>query len=605
MTIAVEFGSRDDANAARNEFADHVCPVDDDRRFKTVQLVSDTPDSVLDAVRARAEESRAERDDSIGQSEFTESERDRIDFSGDMNVLRAQSIKALAERHNVSDWTSHLDETLTVDEHRQIMREAGREGGGARDDMDQLDAERQADAARRTQSDGCDHARDHCEHGDQEACEFLKTTCGFDDSEVNRLLAATDGGRVVDDQDDLVTVGEGDESMRVRPEVAGALSRSWQGYRSGMAAVEDALDQLDDAWSDAQAAARAINEIRDEHGQGMMHFDALEGAQADLLDFLRDAAGDCHECHADHSDHDHPVTAGDRESITEAIRAGVAETPVGMSSDAELPPSAELADLEPDETRPNGRRLLELADQDDTRSGPVRRDQAEADRRLRSFDRLDVPETLGPLSLESADDDELHYADGTRNLWAERVALGQWRVSVDAPSTSFQQSASGPERALSVAETVAEAIPETEQSSTPSFDPERQQSLGVGVEAQETPQDTQVTLTGTDTDESMGALPADWNETLRGYEAGELHLAFDDEDGDTFDVTLSSSDQSETLAEGLQSQDQAEVFVDEFVARVDPADVSFHNADETVPTAAAEATGAAADATDNGLGRFA
>jgi len=274
VSEAVEFGEKPAADAYRDEHPEHICPVDDDRRFKTVHFTSDTPEWLLDQARAQADEGRAAREDTTGQADLTDAERDRIDFSDPRaSVPWARSIKALAEKYGVSDWTSYVDGTLSVDEHRQVMEEAGQEGGGARDDGDQRDAERERQAAAREQAEGCDHARDHCEHGDPDACEYIQNACGYEEDEVSSIL------------------GEPEESDEITGDAAGALARIWGGYKAAIARFERELGDIEEAKAHAEQAAASINAIRDEHGQDAMQFDRLE----ELTDGLQAVADGAHD----------------------------------------------------------------------------------------------------------------------------------------------------------------------------------------------------------------------------------------------------------------------------------------------------------------------
>lgn len=64
----------------------------------------------------------------IGQKQLTRSEKARFDWGGpndDVNIIKAQCIKAAAEYYGISDWTAKWDPTLTVDENIALMREEG------------------------------------------------------------------------------------------------------------------------------------------------------------------------------------------------------------------------------------------------------------------------------------------------------------------------------------------------------------------------------------------------------------------------------------------------------------------------------------------------
>jgi hypothetical protein len=260
LSETVEFGSRPAANAFREEYEEFVCPVDDDRRLKTVALVSDTPEYVLDRAHAQAASGRSERASGAGQVELTDAEKDRLGpFTGNNSYRKAAAVKAIMRDEGVDDWTSYYDETLTVDEHRDLAERAARDGGGGR----RLDAENSADdrlgRAEKAMGEECDHARDHCEHGDPDACEFLNDACGYDKIEVARILN--------DDQD-----GE----QEIEGEAAGALGRAWQGYKAGISRLASEIEDALEAKRNAEQAAAAINAIRADHGQDPIELERLE-----------------------------------------------------------------------------------------------------------------------------------------------------------------------------------------------------------------------------------------------------------------------------------------------------------------------------------------
>lgn len=293
---AIEFGRKDDADVAREEHAEHLCP-DDDRRQKTVRFQSDTPDRVLDLVRSKAAQSR---DDNTGpgQAPLSDHERDRIDFSKDRaNVPWAQSIKAYAMEKGVDDWIAHLDDTLTVDENKAIIDgQAGSEttmrdvqvgstgtgaqrGGGMHVDPSMEDdvetGHRQASDEKvaqveRHQNQQCNHAEGHCEHGDADACEFLRDHCGYTEYEVEDILGTLDpDDRHVED-DPL----SGKEK--------GVLSRSWGGYQGAVSTIREKIEAIRQARDHAERAMAAINSIREEHGQDPLEPEALQDLVADL-----------------------------------------------------------------------------------------------------------------------------------------------------------------------------------------------------------------------------------------------------------------------------------------------------------------------------------
>ena len=267
MSFDIEFGTKSGADAAREEHAEHVCPLDDDRRLKTVAFKSDTPDHVRDQLQAGAATGRAERGEGSGQADLTNAEKSRIGpFTGSNNYLKAASVKALLRDNGVSDWEAWYDKNLSVDEHRSsVLPEAKQAGGGDRIEDDGPDRDAAARAEKAVNSE-CDHARDHCEHGDSGACEFLRESCGLDDSEVSALLSEEP---------------RSDEEP-ISGESAGALGRAWQGYKAGVSRLDRELSHAAKAKDNAEQAAAAINAIRADHGQESMEFERLEELSDEL-----------------------------------------------------------------------------------------------------------------------------------------------------------------------------------------------------------------------------------------------------------------------------------------------------------------------------------
>lgn len=263
MSTDVEFGAKADADAIRDRFSEHLCS-DDDKRLKTVTFSSDTPEGVLDRARNEALDSRGERSRSHSTS-LTPDEREKISELGgfDRTTTTASwaSAKGVFAREGVTDQFDAALGSLTdyddpaegaeewVARARRDDAQLGTKSvsGGARDvGEEDLQAEQQAaDQARQAMSEECDHAEDHCRHGDPEACEYLSEVCGLSNSQVDRILEAEDV----------------DEEGQFAGEVYGALSKLWDQYRVGLA--------------DAKQAAAGINTIRQEHGQDPMAFEEL------------------------------------------------------------------------------------------------------------------------------------------------------------------------------------------------------------------------------------------------------------------------------------------------------------------------------------------
>jgi len=308
VTPRVEFGTKAAADEARDEFTDYLCP-DDDRRLKAVRLVSDAPESVVDAVETQALESR-EANSRSHIIELSQSERNRISEAGGFDGLATtfnwRSAKGSFAREGLSDQfrdaigalADYDDPIEGAEEWIADAREADATqgtqsaSGGARDDgeEDVQQAQRAVEASRTAQSEQCDHARGHCKSGDPEACEFLTDVCGYGEDEAERLLSGSVTPQTPDDEGDdppeqtkLVTVGGGDlPEMDVTPEQATALSRSWQGYKGAVGSLERGLDDLREEVRNGRQAMRAINSIREAHGQDPLHPNRLH----DLLDAL-------------------------------------------------------------------------------------------------------------------------------------------------------------------------------------------------------------------------------------------------------------------------------------------------------------------------------
>ncbi|DAC85294.1 putative viral structural protein [Haloterrigena jeotgali icosahedral virus 1] len=129
MTERFEFATKQAADLFREENEEYLCS-DDDRRLKTVALSSDTPERVLEEAAIETAVTRAERD-GTSQLPLEEDERDAIDFSeGRASVPWARSIKAIMRAEGVDDWLSHLDPTLSVDEHREVAKASGSRRAG-------------------------------------------------------------------------------------------------------------------------------------------------------------------------------------------------------------------------------------------------------------------------------------------------------------------------------------------------------------------------------------------------------------------------------------------------------------------------------------------
>lgn len=199
-TETIEFGSREDANQARDQLPGKAVVSERfDRRHKTVELDPESvSDRQLSRIRGIAADSRAAEADQHGQAQLTDAEKREIDFS-ESNVMRARSVKGIMRGEGVDDWLAYFDPTLTVDEHREIARKAKRDSQGKRMDATTTEAkqiDREARAARRVETEECDHAREGARRGHQEAVEVLVADCGWDRSEAEALRREAERGSI-------------------------------------------------------------------------------------------------------------------------------------------------------------------------------------------------------------------------------------------------------------------------------------------------------------------------------------------------------------------------------------------------------------------------
>ncbi|TKX86198.1 hypothetical protein EXE43_09520 [Halorubrum sp. SS5] len=581
MSEFIEFGSMAAADRIREQYEEHLCPIDDDKRKKTVAFTSDTPEALLQRIEAEATEDRAEGNQRSNTAELTDRERDKIGdldgFDRTTTTMSWASAKGVFSREGLGDQFRDAIGYLTdyddpAEGAEQYVREyqSGGQGGGSRDvgEEDITARQRDANAASREQAEGCDHARDVCRHGDPQACEFLTDACGFGEDEVDEILGSEDDP----------AEAEPDE---IEGKAAGALSRSWSGYRGAIAELGEALDQVRESWENATAAAEAINGIRSQHGQEPLHYDALEVANADLLDLVRHAAADCEECHADHSDHDHAVTEDDRETLGEYVENGAASTPVGTSENTDAaiaeqgdrPTDAELAERAPERPDPAG--------MDTDPKGPAAPIDSTPNRSPDTVPDAPRSEMLRDTALAPSDFNEYIGRSRPEGQRAQERHRERLDAVAAADATADGDTPDGLEQ----------------------FAAETQGTLGTGVDAEQAAEEKQVTLGGADATESNRALPSTWRREGSAWVAGPLRIQIDSS-GSRWAVRLYGPDHRFDVATGLRSPEQAEAIAEGFAERVAPDAVSFHSNDSTVPEAAAAAKADAAP-DSGGLNEFA
>jgi hypothetical protein len=257
----IEFRSKEAADQFRDEWQEHLCS-DDDRRLKTVTVVSDAPEHVIeqahvqggstgqpdddqqDAVELSPEAAAATRT-AINAAEMdgetTPERRDALVEEIGLRTPRDAPTVPADLVEEVRNYVRYYEEILSESEDEATLHDPNAEDeylSWTRQALDELGASEDTEEASSRQ---CNHARGHCERGDEAACEFLQDQCGFDDQEIEEILS-----------DD-----EGDFPGRVYR----ALQQLWTSYRAGLA--------------DAKQAAAAINEIRQQYGQEPLEMEEL------------------------------------------------------------------------------------------------------------------------------------------------------------------------------------------------------------------------------------------------------------------------------------------------------------------------------------------
>ncbi len=542
MTERIEYGTKAAADAAREKHEEYLC-TDDDRRLKTVAYSSDTPDSVLETERIEAADGRGERTDGPGQVPLSDSERERIDFSQKRaNTAHARSVKGIAQAEGVEDWVSYYDGTLTVDEHREVMADAARESGSR--SAEESVEEKAGRAARAAQSSQCDHARGHCENGDPEACEFLTETCGYSEEEIGEFIDDTPAGET--EQTELVTVGGGEyPEMEVTPETAGALRRGWQGYKAGVSDLEAAMSQARDSVINARQAWRAVNRIREANGQEPMHPDRLHT----LLDALDGMPGS-------------------------------------------IPEVRTLDHYGPTDDRPG-----DSPEQDPITLGSVGTTTYDWPNSIRGWTGERVTQTLakwtnGQYEIMLRVRKTRTYLGWYARLYTLPHEPGQKPVieySVGRNSAAYTPD-DGHDEILSVMQSWADDPPDSDPDSeqTDQFASEQQGTLGVDADAEEAAEEKQVTLTGDD-EAGNETAPTAWRRNGTMWEGGPHTIQLDSQQRGSWTVRLTGPAGPLDLATNLPDPTVAEEVAEGVTDRVQPNQVTAHNADATLQEAAAAA----------------
>lgn len=91
----------------------------------TVWYCGDAPRQARASIERIAYHSQQREEMGCGQTPLSRFERAQLDFSR-TNVFHARACKAIAGEFGVKDWLARYDWTLTVCEHVEVYRRAGR-----------------------------------------------------------------------------------------------------------------------------------------------------------------------------------------------------------------------------------------------------------------------------------------------------------------------------------------------------------------------------------------------------------------------------------------------------------------------------------------------
>ncbi len=325
----ISFERLDAANDWRDEHPDALGP-SDTRRTKTVTLRADVDDATEDSAGDAAFSSQ-HTGKSYGQMQLSDAERARLDDKSDWTWgtkgFHAMAAKAVLVEEGADNWLDHYQPDLEPIEHASVV-ETGKEdaarlglsGPGETGEIDDSDPDMHDPARQHSKGLGeaCEHARDHCEDGDDGACEHLQADCGYSEGDVEQLRDAfeqvgEDPDVVLDasaydptgdepeppeddvldeafaewaaqmepdaerpSDDDLAKLAPipSDDPTEMHQQLPGpallALRKAWGGYRAARAEERSAVGK-------AEQYAEIINGVRAVNGQDPLSFEKLDG----------------------------------------------------------------------------------------------------------------------------------------------------------------------------------------------------------------------------------------------------------------------------------------------------------------------------------------
>lgn len=192
MVAEIEFGTRADAMAAREEFEEQLADIDDARE-KGVALVEDAEQQVRE-LQSRAAESRdwAEGGFNPAEMELAPHEAEALDFS-ETSYVEALAGKAAAAEAGVSDFQAYYDPDLTVGENRERFEAMKTHpevalAGGERLDAEPTQQEMMAEGYRTAQRGRQEHAIKGVQQGSEEARQALREM-GWSPAEIREIEA--------------------------------------------------------------------------------------------------------------------------------------------------------------------------------------------------------------------------------------------------------------------------------------------------------------------------------------------------------------------------------------------------------------------------------
>lgn len=195
MGESITFGSRDQANEFRDKVEKYRKSTDD-RRTKTVELKSSTPDRILQRAETEAFTSETDKSAARGMEELTKSERESLKsqhrtFSWQKYGFEAMRAKAALSAKGATDWQDFYEPGEGVGGALNNLRQSKQRsqqstaelgvGGDYTDEGEQASRQRQRRQTERVQAAQVEDAKQPAFEGDEDAIGFLREEQRFED----------------------------------------------------------------------------------------------------------------------------------------------------------------------------------------------------------------------------------------------------------------------------------------------------------------------------------------------------------------------------------------------------------------------------------------